>query len=93
MPPRVAYAAEVTKLVAPGPSVARQTPGSPVRRPNVAAMKPAACSWRVATRRIFDFRRDSTKSRFSSPGMPKMKRIPSFSRHFTRMSVFFMGKL
>jgi hypothetical protein len=33
MPPSCAYAAAVTKLVAPGPSVDRQTPVRPVRRP------------------------------------------------------------
>ncbi len=33
MPPSCAYAAAVTKLVAPGPSVARQTPALPVSRP------------------------------------------------------------
>ncbi len=33
MPPSWAYAAAVTKLVAPGPSVARHTPALPVRRP------------------------------------------------------------
>ncbi len=33
MPPSCAYAAAVTKFVAPGPSVARHTPVLPVSRP------------------------------------------------------------
>ena len=33
MPPREAWAAAVTRLVAPGPSVLRQTPGFPVSLP------------------------------------------------------------
>ena len=52
----------------------------------VAAMKPAACSWRVITSSIFEWRSDSTTSRFSSPGMPKMRSTPSFSRAATRRS-------
>src|SRR5688572_9694919 len=49
-------------------------------------MKPAACSWRVITSSIFECRIDSTTSRFSSPGMPKMRSTPSFSSAATRMS-------
>src|SRR5690606_32293026 len=75
--PSCAYAAAVTRLVAPGPSVLRQTPARPVRRPQVAAMKPAACSWRVRTSWMPDVRSDSSRSRFSSPGMPKTCSTPS----------------
>src|SRR3954471_24819126 len=49
-------------------------------------MKPAACSWRVITSSIFEERSDSTTSRFSSPGMPKMRSTPSFSSAATRTS-------
>ena len=62
------------------------TPGLPVSLPYVAAMKAAACSWRVSTSSIDDVRMDSTTSRFSSPGMPKMRSTPSFSRAATSRS-------
>src|SRR6185437_3043294 len=47
----------------------------------------AACSWRVRISLIF-FERDrlSRKSRFSSPGTPKMYSTPSSSRHATNRS-------
>ena len=38
----------------------RQTPGRPVSRPWVAAMKAAACSCRVSTSSIVEWRSDST---------------------------------
>src|SRR5260370_28879095 len=43
-------------------------------------MNAAACSWRVKMSAIVDLRIDSTISRFSSPGTPKMRSTPSFSR-------------
>src|SRR6202011_4105851 len=43
-------------------------------------MNAAACSWRVRTSWIDDLRIDSTTSRFSSPGIPKIRSTPSFSR-------------
>ena len=46
MAPRRAYAAPVEKLSAPGPSVLKQTPGWPVKRPYVEAMK--AAGYKVA---------------------------------------------
>jgi hypothetical protein len=67
-----AYAAAVVKLVAPGPRVDKQQPAFPVRRPTVAAIKPAACSCRVTTSLIGEFRRESRRSRFSSPGIPNI---------------------
>src|SRR3954451_8924960 len=84
--PTCAKAAAVVRLSAPGPKVVMQTPGLPVRRPYVAAMKPAACSWRVTTSSMREWRSDSTTSRFSSPGMPKMRSTPSFSSAATRRS-------
>src|SRR5262249_37905781 len=62
------------------------TPGLPVSRPWVAAMNAAACSWRVSTNSMPEARNDSSTSRFSSPGMPKMRSTPSFSRALTRRS-------
>ena len=47
---RSAVATPLTRFVEPGPSVEMHTPGLPVSRPWVAAMKAAACSWRVMTR-------------------------------------------
>ena len=41
---RNASATPVMRLVAPGPSVAKQTPARPVRRPYASAMNAAACS-------------------------------------------------
>src|SRR6185503_3446278 len=67
------------------------TPGRPVSRPWVAAMKAADCSWRVRISLIRELRSDSTTSRFSSPGMPKILSTPSFSSAATRRSEpFFM---
>src|SRR6476660_4723168 len=62
------------------------TPGLPVSRPYVAAMKAAPCSWRVRTSLIDDLRRLSTTSRFSSPGTPKIRSTPSFSSAATSKS-------
>ena len=72
--------------LAPGPRVLRHTPGLPVSRPYVAAIKPAACSCLVTTRRMADVRRDSSRSRFSSPGTPNTYGTPSFSRARTKRS-------
>src|SRR3546814_9495896 len=55
-------------------------------------MKPAPCSWRVRII-LIDFDRDrlSRKSRFSSPGTPKIYSTPSSSRHsMNRSDAFFM---
>src|SRR5215217_2921287 len=62
------------------------TPGLPVRRPWVAAMKAAAYSCWVRTSSIEEVRSDSTVSRFSSPGTPKMRSTPSLSSAATRRS-------
>src|SRR5271166_3885159 len=49
-------------------------------------MKAAACSCRVMTSWIDDLRMDSTTSRFSSPGIPKIRSTPWFSGAATRRS-------
>src|SRR5258708_22246532 len=63
-----------------------QTPGFPVSRPYVAAMKAAPCSCRVRISSIEELRKLSTTSRFSSPGTPKMRSTPSFSSAATSKS-------
>src|SRR3984893_410880 len=49
-------------------------------------MRAAACSCRVMISWIDDLRMESTTSRFSSPGIPKIRSTPSFSRAATRRS-------
>src|SRR6056297_958540 len=56
-------------------------------------MKPAACSCRVRINRIDEVRRDSSRSRFSSPGTPKMYVTPSASSARTNRSDAFTGSL
>src|ERR1700728_4317989 len=46
-------------------------------------MNAAACSCRVSTSSIVEWRSASTTARFSSPGMPKIRSTPSFSRAAT----------
>src|SRR5271156_760751 len=43
-------------------------------------MKESADSWRVTMSLMLDRRSDSTTSRFSSPGTPKIRSTPSFSK-------------
>src|SRR4051794_17378617 len=62
------------------------TPGRPVNRPWVAAMNAADCSCRVSTSSMRELRKDSTTSRFSSPGTPKTYSTPSFSSAATSRS-------
>src|ERR1700679_71026 len=88
--PSWAKAAPVVKLSAPGPRVVRHTPAFPVSRPCVAAMKAAACSWRVNTNLMLEWRSASTTSRFSSPGIPKICSTPSFSSAETSSSAPFI---
>ncbi len=71
------------RLIAPGPSVAEQTPARPVSRPAISAMNAAACSCRVSTNRIGERNSASTRWMFSSPGIPKTCSTPSASRQRT----------
>jgi hypothetical protein len=73
------------------PNVDKQTPALPVNRPYVAAMNPAACSCRVRISLIFDRESESSMSRFSSPGIPKMYSTPSFSSALMNRSDAFIG--
>ena len=80
---RSAAARPVARLVAPGPQVARHTPGCRRSRPHAAAAEAAPYSWRVATKRIGL----STSASFSDsvwpPGMPKIVSTPCVSRNAT----------
>jgi len=87
---RFASATPVRRFVAPGPSVARQTPAFPVRRPYTSAMNAAPCSCRTRMTRIREPARESSTSRFSSPGRAKRNSTPSFSRQATSNSVAFI---
>ena len=87
----LASATPVTRLVAPGPRVARHTPARPVRRPYTSAMNAAPCSWRVTTNWIELSSSASMTSMFSSPGMPKRYSTPSFSRHWTNSFAAFIA--
>src|SRR6185369_11607416 len=54
-------------------------------------MNPAPCSWRVRISLIFDdLERLSRRSRFSSPGTPKIYSTPSSSRHCINKSEAFI---
>jgi aspartate/methionine/tyrosine aminotransferase len=50
----IALAMPVTRLVAPGPEVAMQTPGLPVTRPQASAANAAPCSCRTRIWRSFE---------------------------------------
>ena len=54
-------------------------------------MNPAPCSWRVIIKRMLEFVNEFSKSRFSSPGTPKMYWTPSFSNAFTNKSDAFIS--
>src|SRR3954449_7547488 len=83
---RKASATAVTRLVAPGPSVPRQTPARPVSRPYTSAMYAPPCSWRTGTNSTEELASDSLRSSVSSPGIPKTCLTPSASRHSTNTS-------
>ena len=88
-PSRLASATPVMRLVAPGPSVERQTPALPVSLPYTSAIKAAPCSWRVVINWIGESLKASRTCKFSSPGKPKTYSTPSFSRHCTSNSAVF----
>ena len=90
-PSMFASATPVMRFVAPGPSVPRQTPARPVRRPYMSAMNAAPCSWRTVMNWMGESRSASMISRFSSPGMPKMYLTPSLSKHLTRTCAVFIS--
>src|SRR4051794_18135390 len=83
---RNASAIAVTRFVAPGPSVPRQTPARRVSRPYMSAMYAPPCSWRTGTNVTLERSSDSLRSSVSSPGMPNTYLTPSASRHSTNRS-------
>ena len=83
---RNASAIAVTRFVAPGPSVPRQTPARCVSRPYMSAMYAPPCSWRTGTKETLERSSDSLRSSVSSPGMPNTYLTPSASRHSTNRS-------
>ena len=85
----LASATAVTRLQAPGPSVARHTPARPVSLPCTSAMNAAPCSWRVVMKRMLLSSSTSITSMFSSPGIPKIVPTSSFSRQRTNSSAAF----
>src|SRR5258708_7204268 len=90
-PSSVASATPVRRLVAPGPSVARQTPGYDVSRPETSAMNAAPCSWRTTTCVILELSASARPSAsVSSPGSANTWRTPSFSRHATTSCATFI---
>ena len=91
-PSELASATPVTRLVAPGPSVDKQTPAFPVSLPYTSAIKAAPCSCLTVINLIVEFWSAFMTSRFSSPGIPKIYLTPSFSRHFTNTSAVFISR-
>ena len=80
-----ASAIGVTRLVAPGPEVAMQTPTRPVAAAYPCAAWPAPCSWRTRMCRIVESISGSYAGRIAPPGMPKMSVTPAASSEVTRL--------
>ncbi len=80
----------VARLVAPGPSVAMQSPGAPVRRPVTSAAKPAEPSWAVSTKSMPPLRIASISGSTLPLGMPKPREIPADLSVATIRSALFM---
>src|SRR5262245_38859072 len=82
-----ASARQVTKLVAPGPEVAMQTPTLPLERAYPSAANPPPCSWRG---RIVRRRSDACVRAWwigidAPPGYANTTSTPWRIRHSTRM--------
>src|SRR5260221_534164 len=67
----------VTRFVAPGPSVARHAPGTPVLLDIASAMNAAPVSCRARTNSRPASRKPSMRSTTSPPGWPKTWRTPA----------------
>ena len=83
--------APVARFVAPGPTVAMQTPGTPVIAPTVVAMKPAEVSLAVRTYSMRLSRIASIRGRTGPEGTPKAQRTPASSSMRTISSALFMA--
>src|SRR5690242_3538233 len=79
-----ASAMGVTRLVAPGPDVAMQTPTLPVAWAYPVAACPAPCSCRTRMWRTLESKIGSYAGRMAPPGMPNMTSTPSDSSDRTR---------
>ena len=81
----------VVRLVAPGPTVAAQAPGTPVSWPTVVAMKPAEVSLAVSTNSTGLRPRASISGSTGPLGMPKTQRTPACSSMRTMVSTLVMA--
>ena len=82
----------VVRLVAPGPSVAMQSPGALVMRPVTSAAKPAEPSCAVSTKSMPPLRIASISGSTLPLGMPKPRSIPAAFSVATIRSALFMGQ-
>ena len=83
----------VVRLVAPGPTVAAQAPGTPVSCPTVVAMNPAEVSLAVSTNSTGLRPRASMSGSTGPLGMPKTQRTPACSSMRTMASTLVMAFL
>ena len=79
-----AVATPVTRLVAPGPEVARQTPTLPLALAKPSAMWAAPCSWRATTNRRSELQSSSHMGRIAPPVTPNRVSTPSRPRASTK---------
>src|SRR6516164_284240 len=82
----------VARLVAPGPSVAMQSPGAPVMRPVTSAAKPAEPSCAVSTNSTLPARIASISGSTLPLGMPKPRVTPfALSVAMMRSALFMLN--
>src|SRR2546428_5095936 len=86
-----AWPTPVVRLVAPGPSVAMQSPGAPVRRPMTSAANAAEPSWAVSTYGSRPTRMASSRGSTFPLGMPKPWLTPAARSVSTMSSALFMA--
>src|SRR3982074_1112596 len=89
---RKAQPTPVARLVAPGPSVAMQSPGAPVMRPLTSAAKPGGHGCAVTPNSTAPLRIASISGSTLPLGMPKPRVMPFALRVATIRSALFMGK-
>jgi hypothetical protein len=78
---RIAAASPVAKLVAPGPQVAKHTPGRRRNLPQAAAAEAAPYSCLVATNLMLLSINASFNERVCPPGIPKTHSTPCASKN------------